>query len=852
MKAHEMAVERFKTQVLILHPEQSVLDACQQFFGDEYSVHLAHSGREALTTLGDTPIDFFVTAQDLPGMSGTEALNEARKRSPDTQGILLAPLNSSQQEMEALASSKVFAAVLKGNASPQEIRGIVADAARKNRLQQLQDSANDSSHPETSRVDLPKIEIEAHSAEVPAHEPMASFQFEEDDDEDDELFSINNSGELPTAGLRTAAGGASIEILVLSQDEAFGAAISHASKGDHPIHHAPTLQEATDIISTGRVGVLVTDAAVSPGDVQIITERLREIQPSLVTIVAGRRDDGDELMGLIAEGIVYRFLLKPVSPGRARLAIEASVKKSLEYQDNPPPPPSATQTTTRSTVVDYMMDDDKVSFSRIIGVLGALAIVVAVGAFWFFKGADDVSAPEPQVTQSQPATVSPPPAEAATEDGTEEAATSQPAITESDNTASVADAAAAAPVPESADTQTITAPDTEALRREAFRAMAEGRIAMPAESNALTMYANALAADPLAVGLSDEFDQSIAEALSLTENALITGQLDDAEQIINRIREVRPYQARLPFLEAQLRKERRRAIIDNARALDSAGDTDAALALLDEAAALSAVADPAVSAARESMLASQDSREISNLLSLANERMASGQLISPSDDNARFFFRAALAKEPNNAAATQGLRLIGARFIADADAAFKRGDIETASGLLDTARSSGATAADVRTLAGQIAETRKAAEEQAEAAAKIEREQEAQRAAAAEAKAQADADAAAAALAAAQPRVSDEGLQYVKLSELVRTRYVAPQFPRSAIRRDLSGWVSLEFTVSAEGKVEDISILESEPGTIFVSSATKALQRWEYEPVIEDGVAVARRASVRLQFALTD
>ncbi len=846
-----MAVERFKTQVLILHPEQSVLDACQQFFGDEYSVHLAHSGREALTTLGDTPIDFFVTAQDLPGMSGTEALNEARKRSPDTQGILLAPLNSSQQEMEALASSKVFAAVLKGNASPQEIRGIVADAARKNRLQQLQDSANDSSHPETSRVDLPKIEIEAHSAEVPAHDPMASFQFE-DDDEEDELFSINNSGELPTAGLRTAAGGASIEILVLSQDEAFGAAISHASKGDHPIHHAPTLQEATAIISTGRVGVLVTDAAVSPSDVQIITERLREIQPSLVTIVAGRRDDGDELMGLIAEGIVYRFLLKPVSPGRARLAIEASVKKSLEYQDNPPPPPSATHTTARGTVVDYMMDDDKVSFSRIIGVLGALAIVVAVGAFWFFKGTDEASVPEPQVTQSQPTTISPPPADAATDSGAAEPAANQPAITESDNTASVAEASAAAPLPESADTQTITAPDTEALRREAFRAMAEGRIAMPAESNALTMYANALAADPLAVGLSDEFDQSIAEALSLTENALITGQLDNAEQIINRIREVRPYQARLPFLEAQLRKERRRAIIDSARALDAAGDTDAALALLDEAAALSAVADPAVTAARESMLASQDSREISNLLSLANERMASGQLISPSDDNARFFFRAALAKEPNNAAATQGLRLIAARFIADADAAFKRGDIETASGLLDTARSSGATAADVRTLAGQIATTRKAAEDQAEAAAKIEREQEAQRTAAAEAKAQADAEAAAATLAASQPRLSAGGLQYVTLSELVRTRYVAPQFPRSAIRRDLSGWVSLEFTVSAEGKVEDITILESEPGTIFVSSATKALQRWEYEPVMEDGVAVARRASVRLQFALTD
>ena len=36
---------------------------------------------------------------------------------------------------------------------------------------------------------------------------------------------------------------------------------------------------------------------------------------------------------LINRGQVYRFLLKPVSPGRARLAIEASVKHHMEAAD---------------------------------------------------------------------------------------------------------------------------------------------------------------------------------------------------------------------------------------------------------------------------------------------------------------------------------------------------------------------------------------------------------------------------------------------------------------------------------------------------------------------------------------
>ena len=54
----------------------------------------------------------------------------------------------------------------------------------------------------------------------------------------------------------------------------------------------------------------------------------------MVSIVAGRRDDGEMLMGLINRGKVYRFLLKPLSPGRARLAIEASVKHHLEAPDS--------------------------------------------------------------------------------------------------------------------------------------------------------------------------------------------------------------------------------------------------------------------------------------------------------------------------------------------------------------------------------------------------------------------------------------------------------------------------------------------------------------------------------------
>ena len=64
-----MPLETFKTQVLLLHSEQSTLDELCKGFNDRYTVHCATSGSEALSTLGQVPIHVIVSAQRLPGMS---------------------------------------------------------------------------------------------------------------------------------------------------------------------------------------------------------------------------------------------------------------------------------------------------------------------------------------------------------------------------------------------------------------------------------------------------------------------------------------------------------------------------------------------------------------------------------------------------------------------------------------------------------------------------------------------------------------------------------------------------------------------------------------------------------------
>ncbi len=90
----------------------------------------------------------------------------------------------------------------------------------------------------------------------------------------------------------------------------------------------------------------------------------------------------------------------------------------------------------------------------------------------------------------------------------------------------------------------------------------------------------------------------------------------------------------------------------------------------------------------------------------------------------------------------------------------------------------------------------------------------------------------------------------IPVSSLNRTKYVAPRYPRAAERRNLSGWVEVVFTVTTEGNVRDVEVRDSDPGDVFVNAAIKAVEKWEFEPITENGVRVEKRAGVRMIFAL--
>lgn len=69
----------------------------------------------------------------------------------------------------------------------------------------------------------------------------------------------------------------------------------------------------------------------------------------------------------------------------------------------------------------------------------------------------------------------------------------------------------------------------------------------------------------------------------------------------------------------------------------------------------------------------------------------------------------------------------------------------------------------------------------------------------------------------------------------------APNYPRSAERREIEGHVVVRYNVTAEGELDGIEVVESSPSGIFDRSVMRALESWRYAAAGETTEGVERR-----------
>jgi protein TonB len=76
-----------------------------------------------------------------------------------------------------------------------------------------------------------------------------------------------------------------------------------------------------------------------------------------------------------------------------------------------------------------------------------------------------------------------------------------------------------------------------------------------------------------------------------------------------------------------------------------------------------------------------------------------------------------------------------------------------------------------------------------------------------------------------------------------------PRFPSRARRLDITeGTVAIEYTVSRDGSVKDPRVVESVPEGLFDKAALEAIQKWKYQPKLENGTPVESRQRMKFRF----
>lgn len=67
---------------------------------------------------------------------------------------------------------------------------------------------------------------------------------------------------------------------------------------------------------------------------------------------------------------------------------------------------------------------------------------------------------------------------------------------------------------------------------------------------------------------------------------------------------------------------------------------------------------------------------------------------------------------------------------------------------------------------------------------------------------------------------------------------ITPNYPTRAAQRGIEGWCQVEFTVTAEGGVENVEVVDGEPPGMFDRASVRAAQRFRFQPRVVDGEAV--------------
>lgn len=264
-----------KARILCVDDEPGILRALSWVLKKDYDISTAGSGEEALLILKDNDFDVIISDQRMPGMMGADLLDKVRLLRPRAIRILLTGYSDIESILDSINKGEIFRFIKK----PWQI-------------------------PELKRVVGEAVTIAMGSTE----ETAAAF-----------VEEANQP-----------------KILVIDDDPEVIALVRDIVGDPKKAIHANNIAEAIVALDQpDQIGVLVSDLHVNGVDVSRLLKILKSKSPEITTVVVSSRSDTQEVINLINQGQVYRFIFKPAKRGALKMLIHSALDKHNSLKLDP-------------------------------------------------------------------------------------------------------------------------------------------------------------------------------------------------------------------------------------------------------------------------------------------------------------------------------------------------------------------------------------------------------------------------------------------------------------------------------------------------------------------------------------
>lgn len=283
--------QKDKPRILFLDDEERILNALNAVFRHKYQVFTTTDPGQALEILKRQHVHLVISDQRMPAMTGVDFLRQVKGISPGTMRVLLTGFSDLSAIIGSVNDGEVYRFVNKpwGN---QEIQAIIADAVSIG------------------------LELERTAGNMPA--PAVAT-----------ITAASSVGGVTTL---TSQGEA---ILVAHDRREVFDEIRAMMGGSHACLYARSLAECFDALRQNDVAVIVSGLEVGRQDNSVLFKLLKQEHPQILTIIVADSADADNVIELINQAKIYRYIPAPYKLARLKHFIESALGQYQRYKVNP-------------------------------------------------------------------------------------------------------------------------------------------------------------------------------------------------------------------------------------------------------------------------------------------------------------------------------------------------------------------------------------------------------------------------------------------------------------------------------------------------------------------------------------